>query len=116
LTGHWRDLLGRADVDGTTFWEQTLSGGAPEPGRPKLVWPGSDDDKTVRSIGGGTRTMAKALSDLATGVTLAIRNVTTHAGGELSEREGLERLAAYSYLARLLDRCEVHRHSDDLQH
>lgn len=116
LTGHWRGLLGRADVDGTTFWEQTLSGGPPEPGRPKLIWPGSDDDKTVKSIRGGTRTMAKALSDLATGVTLVIRNVTTHTGGELSEQEGLERLAAYSYLARLLDQCDVRRHSDDLQH
>ena len=115
LTGHWRDLLGRADVDGTTSWEQTLSGGPPEPARPKLVWPGSDDDKTVKSIRRGTRTMAKALSDLATGVTLAIRNVTTHTGGELSEQEGLERLAVYSYLARLLDQCEVRRHSDDLR-
>lgn len=114
LTGHWRDLLGRSDVDGTAFWEQTLSSGAPEPGRPKLVWPGSDEDKTVKSVRGGMRPMAKALSDLATGVTLAIRNVTTHAGGELSEQEGLERLAAYSYLARLLDQCHVRRHPEDL--
>ena len=111
LTGHWRDLLGRADVDGSVFWEQTLSGGPPKPGRPKLVWPGDENDKTVKSVRGGARTMARALSDLATGVTLAIRNVTTHTGGELSEQEGLERLAAYSYLARLLDQCEVQYHS-----
>lgn len=115
LTGHWRDLLGRQDVDGTTFWEQTLSGGPPAPGRPKLVWPGDDEDKTVKSMRGGARTMAKALSDLAIGATLAIRNVTTHAGGELSEQEGLDRLGAYSYLARLLDQCEVRRHSDDIK-
>ncbi len=57
--------------------------------------------------------MAKALTDLGVGVTLAIRNVSTHAGGELSEQEGLERLAAYSFLARLLDSCEVRRHIDD---
>lgn len=49
-------------------------------------------------------------------VTLVIRNVTTNAGGEWSEKEALERLAAYSYLARLLDQCEVRRHSADLQH
>jgi hypothetical protein len=57
--------------------------------------------------------MAKALTDLGVGVTLAIRNVSTHAGGELSEQEGLERLAAYSYLARILDLCETHWHPDD---
>ena len=113
LTSHWRDLLGRSDEDGTKFWEQTLSTGEPAPGRPKLTWPGDGEDKTVRSMRGGTRRMAHALSDLATGVNLTIRNVTTHASGELSEQDGLERLAAYSYLARLLDRCEVRRHPDD---
>ena len=113
LTSHWRGRLGRQDVEGTNFWEQTLSGGPPEPGRPKLVWPGDDSDKTVKSIRGGTRSMAKALTDLGVGVTLAIRNVSTHAGGELSEQEGLERLAAYSYLARMLDMCETRWHHDD---
>lgn len=113
LTNHWRGLLGRQDVDGTTFWEQTLSAGPPESGRPKLIWPGADNDKTVRSVRGGTRSMAKALTDLGVGVTMAIRNVSTHTGGELSEQEGLERLAAYSYLARLLDSCEIRRHPDE---
>lgn len=113
LTSHWRDLLGRSDEDGTRFWEQTLSAGEPVPGRPKLTWPGGTEDKTVRSMRGGTRRMAHALSDLATGVNLTVRNVTTHAGGELSEQDGLERLAAYSYLARLLDRCEIRWHPDD---
>lgn len=113
LTGHWRALLGRTDVDGTVFWEQTLSGGPPRPGQPKLVWPGDDADKTIKSLRGGTRSMAKALSDLAVGVTLAIRNVTTHGGGELPEQEALERLAAYSYLARLLDCCDVVRDPGD---
>lgn len=113
LTATWRERLGRTDVDGTVFWEQSLSAGEPAPGRPKLVWPGDDVDKTVKSMRGGTRNMAKALSDLATGVSLAIRNVTTHAGGELSEQEGLERLAAYSYLARLLDQCQIRRHASD---
>ena len=113
LTNHWRERLGRRDVEGTNFWEQTLSSGPPEPGRPKLVWPGDDADKTVKSIRGGTRSMAKALTDLGVGLTLAMRNVSTHAGGELSEQEGLERLAAYSYLARMLDLCETHWHPDD---
>ena len=33
--------------------------------------------------------MAKALTDLATGVTLAIRNVTTHAGVSCPNRRAL---------------------------
>lgn len=113
LTNHWRDRLGRGDVDGTSFWEQTLSAGEPAPGRPKLVWPGDDTHKTVKSVRNGTRRMAHALSDLATGATLAIRNVATHGDAELSEQEGLERLGAYSYLARLLDECKICYHSDD---
>lgn len=114
LTGHWRDVLGRKDVDGTKFWEQTLAEGEPQPGRPKMAWPGDDADMTVQNMRHGSREMAKALSHLATGAGRTIRNVTTHAGGELSEQEGFERLAVYSYLARLLDRCEVRRHPDDL--
>ncbi|WP_211281144.1 TIGR02391 family protein [Rhodococcus opacus] len=53
---------------------------------------------------------AKSLNQLATGLNLTVRNVTTHTRDELSEQEGTERLAAYSYLARLLDRCEVRDH------
>lgn len=115
LTNHWRERLNRGDVDGTSFWEQTLSAGEPTPGRPKLVWPGDDTHKTVKSVRNGTRRMANALSDLATGTNLAIRNVATHGDAELSEQEGLERLAAYSYLARLLDECEVRYHPDDTE-
>lgn len=113
LTAHWRNLLGRADLDGTKFWEWTLSPGEPEPGCPKLSWPGDENDLTVKSMRGGTRRLAKGLADFATGVNLTIRNVATHSGGELSEQEGLERLAAYSYLARLLDQCEIRRHPND---
>lgn len=113
LTAHWRTLLGRADVDGTKFWESTLSDGEPTPSKPKLSWPGDDNDLTVKSMRGGTRRLAKGLADFAAGVNLTIRNVATHAGGELSEQEGLERLAAYSYLARLLDQCEIRRHPED---
>lgn len=96
-----------ADVDGTKFWESTLADGEPTPSKPKLLWPGDDNDLTVKSMRGGTRRLAKGLADFATGVNLTIRNVATHAGGELSEQEGLERLAAYSYPARLLDQCEI---------
>lgn len=112
LTVEWKTKLGRHDVDDTVFWQQTLSPGEPFPGRPKLVWPGDPTDKTNRSMRGGLEPLAKALTALATGLNLTVRNVTTHSRGELSEQEGMERLAAYSYLARMLERCEVHRASD----
>lgn len=111
LTGHWRNRLGRDDVDGTDFWQQTLSPGDPEPTRPKLVWPGDSTNKTTRSMRGGLEPLAKSLNQLATGLNLTIRNVTTHTREELTEQEGMERLAAYSYLARLLDECEIRRAS-----
>lgn len=107
LTSHWRTKLGREDVDGTQFWQQTLSHGEPTPGRPRLVWPGDAEDKTVRSMRGGLEPLAKGLADVASGLNLTVRNPTTHSRAELSEQEGLERLAAYSYLARMLDQCEV---------
>lgn len=107
LTSHWRARLGREDVDGTPFWQHTLSIGEPSPGKPKLVWPGDADDKTVRSMRAGLEPLAEGLADVASGLNLTVRNPTTHSRAELSEEEGLERLAAYSYLARMLDQCEV---------
>lgn len=109
LTLEWRARLGRTDGEDTVFWQQSLSPGEPEPGRPKIVWPGDSANKTTRSMRGGLEPLAKALNGLATGLNLTVRNVTTHTLNELSEQEGMERLAAYSYLARMLDQCDIHR-------
>ncbi|MEO6473268.1 MAG: TIGR02391 family protein [Aeromicrobium sp.] len=107
LAVHWKGVLGRTDVDDTTFWQQTLSVGEPQVGRPRLAWPGDVEDKTTRSMRGGLEPLARSLTMLATGLNLTVRNVTTHTRGELTEQEAMERLAAYSFLARLLDMCEV---------
>lgn len=107
LTVHWKDRLGRNDVDDTPFWQQTLSGGPAEAGRPKLRWPGNAEDKTSKSMRGGLEPLAKSLNGLATGLNLTVRNVTTHTRDELSEQEAMERLAAYNFLARLLDQCDI---------
>lgn len=112
LTVHWKNRLGRYDVDDTVFWQQTLSAGDPEPGHPKLAWPGDKEDKTTRSMRGGLEPLAKALNNLATGLNLTVRNVTTHTRDELSEQEAMERLAAYSFLASLLDQCEIRTHQE----
>ncbi|MDQ0935098.1 TIGR02391 family protein [Streptomyces turgidiscabies] len=113
LTVHWKGILGRNDVDDTVFWQQTLSAGEPESGKPKLAWPGDPTDKTNKSMRGGLEPLAKALNNLATGLNLTVRNVTTHTRHELTEQEGMERLAAYSYFARLLDQCEIRRSTED---
>lgn len=109
LTVHWKNRLGRNDVDDTPFWQQSLSPGEGKPGRPKLRWPGPQDEKTARSMRGGLEPLASSLNGLATGLNLTVRNITTHTRDELDEQEALERLAAYSFLARLLDCCEIER-------
>lgn len=107
LTLHWRTKLGRMDVDGTPFWQQTLAAGPAKPGQPKLRWPGDADDRTVKSMRAGLQPFAVGLKELAAGTQLVIRNPATHSQAELSEQDGLERLAALSYLARMLDVCIV---------
>lgn len=116
LVLHWKQRLGRHDVDDTVFWQQTLSVGDPAPGKPKLAWPGDPDSKSGKSMRGGLEPLAKSLVQLATGVNLTIRNITTHTREELSEQEAMERLSAYSYLARLLDECEVRTVDSDTAH
>lgn len=109
LNAHWKNALDRHDVAETEFWQQTLSAGDPLPGRPKLVWPGDPQDRTTKSMRGGLLPMTTLLKGLAEGLNLTVRNVATHSREELPEQEAMERLAAYSYLARQLDRCEIHR-------
>ena len=106
LNIRWKERLGRKDVDDTVFWGQTLAAEPPQPGIPRLRWPGEDADKTVRS-------MREGLGSLAKGLNLAVRNVTTHTRGELTEQEALEQLGSYSHLARLLDQCETMRHAEE---
>ncbi len=113
LNAEWKTKLRRSDVDDTVFWQQTLSAGDPEPGRPKLVWPGEHASKSNKSIRGGLPSLARALNDFATGLNLTVRNIATHELTELSEQEALERLGAYSYFARMLDGCELHRAEND---
>lgn len=106
LTVHWRTKLGRVDLDGTSFWQQSLKNEPPTPGMPRLRWPGDSEDKTVRSLRGG-------LGGLAAGLNLVVRNVATHGDHEPTEQEALEQLGAYSHLARLLDECEIVRHHEE---
>ncbi|WP_341229188.1 TIGR02391 family protein [Nocardioides salarius] len=106
LNLHWKERLARVNVQDTDFWGQSLSTQPPAPGQARLRWPGPETDNTVKS-------MREGLMGLAKGLNLAVRNVATHSRSEISEQEGMERLGAYSHLARLLDQCQVERHPDD---
>jgi hypothetical protein len=66
---------------------------------------GPDGQEHARRSGA----VGRALNNLATGLNLTVRNVATHTRDELTEQEGMERLAAYSCFARLLDQCEIRR-------
>ena len=59
------------------------------------------------SMRGGLQPLASSLTSLATSLNLTVRNVATHTKDELPEQQAMERLAAYSLLARLLDCCQV---------
>lgn len=107
LTSHWKARLDRQDVDATPFWQQTLSEGDPAPGRPKLVWPDQSDSKTAKGMRGGLPAFGKVLAGLSVGLNLTVRNSAAHDREEITEQEAMERLAAYSLLARFLDQCEI---------
>lgn len=63
-------------------------------------------DRTVRRCDRacGEQLLHRELNNLATGLKLTVRDV---APDELTEQEGMERLAAHSYFARLLDQCWI---------
>ena len=107
LTQHWKSQLERKDVDDTVFWQQTFATGSAQSNWPRLQWPGDATDKTVKSLRGGVGPLTQGLQGLASGLSLSVRNPTTHSRDELPEQEAMERLAAYSFLARLLDQCEI---------
>lgn len=105
LNAHVQDLLGRHDVSDATLMQQAFSPAAPEPGKPRLRWPGKDDDLTVKAMRGG-------IMNFAQGCFMAIRNPATHGTDTHSRQVWLEQLATLSTLARWIDSCEVERASE----
>ncbi|MEV4709671.1 TIGR02391 family protein [Actinoplanes sp. NPDC049316] len=91
---------GRRDIPDTSLWQQVFSDKDPQPGMPRLRWPGNSTDQDVISMNGGLR-------QFAPGVQMTVRNSTAHGIGEIGEQEALERLAVLSLLARWLDECDL---------
>jgi uncharacterized protein (TIGR02391 family) len=91
---------GRNDVPDTSQWQQAFSKDDPEPGKPRLRWPGNQTDQTVKSMNDGLR-------QFAPGAQMTIRNPATHGPGELTQQEAVERLSVLSLLARWVDQCDL---------
>jgi len=100
LIGLVKSRTGRRDIEDTSLWQQAFSKDDPEPGKPRLRWPGNQTDKTVISMNSGLR-------QFAPGAQLTIRNPATHGPGELTEQEAVERLSVLSLLARWVDQCDL---------
>ncbi|WP_240431425.1 TIGR02391 family protein, partial [Mycobacterium kyogaense] len=100
LSGVVKDRTGRYELGDGELVAQAFSPSPAQEGKPRLRWPGKDDDLTVKSMRVGMLNMAQ-------GVFSAIRNVATHTTDELPKQEALEQLATLSILARWIDKCEL---------
>ncbi|MEU7242847.1 TIGR02391 family protein [Streptomyces sparsogenes] len=97
-----QNKVGRRDVSETKLFKSAFSQDAPKPGRPRLRIMASDGSDTFRSLHRGAMSFAE-------GCYAGIRNPSSHEDGlpELPEHQALERLAAFSVLARWVDSATV---------
>jgi hypothetical protein len=91
--------------DETNVWKLAFSKEDPQPGRPRLRWPGDPNDQTVRSMSEGLRHYGPA-------VQLTVRNPLTHDPAEITAQQGAERLSALSLLEQWVEQCELIKFSD----
>ena len=91
-----QNLLGRRDISETDLFVQAFSDDPGRPSSPRLRLPGDDGGKTAKSQRRGVRMFAE-------GCYAAIRNPIAHDATDLAETEALERLAAFSILARWVE-------------
>lgn len=97
---------GRNDVTETSLWQQAFSAEPPASGRPRLRWPGPQEDRDVKTMNDGLRSFAP-------GVQQTIRNPAAHGTGEMAPQEALERLATLSLLARWVETCDLLKNDDE---
>lgn len=105
VIGQVKVVTGRNDISETALWQETFSGQPPQPGKPRLRWPGDPKDRDVKSMNDGLR-------QLAPGIQMTIRNAVTHQEAELSEQAAIERLATLSLLARWVEECDLDTNED----
>lgn len=96
-----QNKLGRRDVAETALFQSAYSRDDPKPGQPRLRLPADDGGQTALSERRGVMALAE-------GCFAALRNPTSHDPlDELPEPEAIEQLAAFSLLARFVDRSHV---------
>lgn len=96
-----QNKLGRRDASEVALLQSAYSQDEPKPGQPRLRLPDDDGGKTALSV-------RRGVVALAEGCYAALRNPSSHdVLDELPEVEALEQLAAFSLLARFVDRSEV---------
>ncbi|GAB3334584.1 TIGR02391 family protein [Micromonospora halotolerans] len=100
LNAHLQELTGRRDVFDSDLITQCFSASDPEPGKPRLRWPGEPTDAEYKAMQSGLRALGQ-------GAFMTIRNRATHDLEELGEHEALERLATLSLLCRWIERCSL---------
>jgi Protein of unknown function (Hypoth_ymh) len=100
LNVHVQGRVQRYDVADVVLMQQTFSPNPPESDKPRLRWPGDDDDLTVKAMRSGILMFAQ-------GAFSAIRNPAAHGTEDLPKQIALEHLATLSTLARWIDGCEI---------
>jgi hypothetical protein len=100
VTAQMKTVTGRNDAPETSLWQQAFSENEPQLDKPRLRWPGEQNDKSVSNMNDGLRLFAP-------GVQMTIRNPAAHSGETMSEHDALERLATLSLLAKWLDQCDI---------
>jgi hypothetical protein len=93
--------LSRFDSGGTDLVTQAFNLAAPEPGKPRLRFPGLQPGTDIY------KSAHEGAMNLGRGCFMGIRNLATHDLTEPDHQEALEFLAALSVLARWIDAAQV---------
>ena len=103
LNAETQNKLAIRDVSETALFQMAFSADEPAPSKPRLRLPEDDGGKTALSVRRGIMAFAE-------GCFAAIRNPASHdVQEELPDHEALEQLAAFSVLARWVERAECRR-------
>lgn len=98
VNGETQRKTGRRDVSEQELFQQTFSLSAPAMNKPRLRLWADDGSQTYKNVHRGAWTLAE-------GLFAAVRNPAAHEDGhEITVQEALEQLAAFSLLARWVDR------------
>lgn len=101
INARLQQKLGRRDIGEAALCREAFTTDDPQPGRPRLRFPGDRTSNTWKSRQNGGR-------EFGAGCFIGIRNPVAHEHDlDLPEPLALEQLAAFSLLARWIEECGV---------